>query len=206
VGAWVRLYTRGLPEQVADERIAEVSSDLHDHATQAQMAGVGKARLSREIARRLVRGAPADLTWRAELRGLGVSLSSFGLLVGVMTNAASLLALSIAGIARGLRWQASQWEAAPGMIPVVIAATGLVCGMIMVTRTRSRVVGALWILGAAQIVVWQGIPFLATTTTVLEYVQRISAWPLCMAAIAVGETAFLACAALWWAPQQKTAA
>jgi preprotein translocase subunit Sss1 len=65
VRAWVGLYTKGLPESAAEERRALIEADLWDEASAAhrlgEASGLGRQRFSR-----LVRGVPADLTWRLE--------------------------------------------------------------------------------------------------------------------------------------------
>ena len=65
VRAWVGLYTRGLPERLAEDRRALIEADLWDEASAAawlgETSGLGRQRFSR-----LVRGVPADLAWRLE--------------------------------------------------------------------------------------------------------------------------------------------
>lgn len=63
VRGWVGLYTRGLPAEARERRREEVASDLADESLEAERVGsigdLTTMRLSR-----LVRGIPADLTWR----------------------------------------------------------------------------------------------------------------------------------------------
>ncbi len=65
VRAWVDLYTKGLPESAAADRRALIEADMWDEAREAEWlgetSGLGRQRLSR-----LVRGVPADVTWRLE--------------------------------------------------------------------------------------------------------------------------------------------
>jgi hypothetical protein len=62
--AWTAIYTRGLPDDVAARRRAEIASDLFEHADELgpssgqQLAVVG----------RVLWGIPADLSWRREAR------------------------------------------------------------------------------------------------------------------------------------------
>ncbi len=65
VARWVRLYTRDLPAPVADRRIEELDADLHDHIAHERARGTGDGRIARAIASRLIRGLPADASWRA---------------------------------------------------------------------------------------------------------------------------------------------
>jgi hypothetical protein len=61
---WTRVYTRGLPADLGEERRAEIASDVHE-----QYADDGPARATgTAIVGRTLRGVPADLTWRIEER------------------------------------------------------------------------------------------------------------------------------------------
>ncbi len=63
---WVRRYTEtAVPAERTDRR-AEVAADLHDHYAAAAAAANGRSpsRVDRQVAGRVLRGAPADLTWR----------------------------------------------------------------------------------------------------------------------------------------------
>jgi hypothetical protein len=64
---WVALYTRSAPLDAAADRQAEVASDLFEHVAAAGVPAAPKRRIGWEIAGRLVRGVPADLTWRVEV-------------------------------------------------------------------------------------------------------------------------------------------
>ena len=68
VARWVRAYTRGLPAPIADRRVAEIQADLHDHIAFGRAHGMADARIAVDIASRMVRGLPADVTWRDEQR------------------------------------------------------------------------------------------------------------------------------------------
>ena len=71
VARWVRFYTRELPTPIAQRRIDEIEADLHDHIAHERERGTPDARIARGIAGRMLRGAPADLSWggRATPRG-----------------------------------------------------------------------------------------------------------------------------------------
>ena len=61
---WVRRYTEtAVPAERSDRR-AEVAADLHDHYAAAAASGRSPSRVDREVAARVLRGVPADLTWR----------------------------------------------------------------------------------------------------------------------------------------------
>jgi hypothetical protein len=63
VRAWVGLYTWRLPPGVAASRRALIESDLWDESQAADVLGETGA-LGRQRVSRLIRGVPADLTWR----------------------------------------------------------------------------------------------------------------------------------------------
>jgi hypothetical protein len=60
VATWTRLYTRGLPSDVAERRRDELASDLYEHAS---LQGRTSAQ-QREVIGRVLWGIPADLSWR----------------------------------------------------------------------------------------------------------------------------------------------
>ena len=66
VALWVRSYTRGLPRRIAEERIAELDADLHDHIAHERARGSRDEAIARSVVSRMVRGLPADVWWRTE--------------------------------------------------------------------------------------------------------------------------------------------
>ncbi len=66
VARWARFYTRDLPPAVAERRIEELDADLHDHIAHERAHGTGDGRIARAIASRMLRGLPADASWRAQ--------------------------------------------------------------------------------------------------------------------------------------------
>lgn len=69
--AWARIYTRGLPAGLRDPRRAEIECDLWEqrHDNQARRRRPILAAL--DVLGRVVRGVPADLSWRIEHRTRG---------------------------------------------------------------------------------------------------------------------------------------
>lgn len=61
---WARLYTSGLPAQEADQRRAEILSDLWEHHSDAVQSGHSQLRHNLEVIERVLSGIPADLSWR----------------------------------------------------------------------------------------------------------------------------------------------
>ncbi|HVF19042.1 MAG TPA: hypothetical protein VNA14_02230 [Mycobacteriales bacterium] len=61
---WVRVYTRGLPPEVADARRRELASDIYEHL----VATSGSRAARRAVVGRTARGVVDDLAWRHEQR------------------------------------------------------------------------------------------------------------------------------------------
>jgi hypothetical protein len=66
VARWVRFYTRNLPPPVARRRIDEIDADLHDHIAHERAHGTEDRRIAFGIAARMLRGLPADVSWRGQ--------------------------------------------------------------------------------------------------------------------------------------------
>jgi hypothetical protein len=66
VSLWARLYTRRLPEPDARRRVDELRADLHDHISHERAHGTGERRIAGSVAARMLRGMPADVSWRHE--------------------------------------------------------------------------------------------------------------------------------------------
>jgi hypothetical protein len=64
VARWVRFYTRNLPTQIAQRRVDEIDSDLHDHIAHERANGISDRQIARGIASRMLRGLAADVAWR----------------------------------------------------------------------------------------------------------------------------------------------
>jgi hypothetical protein len=64
VARWVRFYTRDLPAPVAERRVEEIDSDLHDQIRHERASGTSELRIACGIASRMVRGLAADVAWR----------------------------------------------------------------------------------------------------------------------------------------------
>jgi hypothetical protein len=66
VGQWVRLYTRDLPDPVAQRRVDEIDADLHDHIVHERDHGTHDRRVALGVLSRMVRGLSADASWRED--------------------------------------------------------------------------------------------------------------------------------------------
>ena len=61
---WVFYYTRGLPAKVAYPRRDELESDLWEQRHEAREHGFSDVAIAASMARRVLTGMPADVTWR----------------------------------------------------------------------------------------------------------------------------------------------
>jgi hypothetical protein len=68
VESWVRCYTRHLPAPVAGRRAGEIRADLHDHIAHERALGTGDGRIALGVLSRMIRGLPADASWRGRIR------------------------------------------------------------------------------------------------------------------------------------------
>ncbi len=69
---WVRIYTRRLSADVAEQRRQEIESDLWEHRRHSLAAGRSERRHNLDVIERVLSGIPADLSWR---RGIQRSLA-----------------------------------------------------------------------------------------------------------------------------------
>jgi hypothetical protein len=69
VARWARLYTRRLPADVAQRRIDEIDADLYDHIAHEREQGTRERRIAVSILARMIRGLPADASWRRQKSG-----------------------------------------------------------------------------------------------------------------------------------------
>lgn len=162
--AWVRTYTRRLPTDVAAARREEVLCDVHEHCHDARAEGRTDVRGGFEVLGRVVRGVPADLSWRhAALRsqptrrGVAIMqrLTNFAG-TAVMVLAAIGIAMSVAM----LPVLASVDD--PGDLLWILALAGFAAALVggLVTQsTRPRLASLLFVVGApAPAVAWFWFP------------------------------------------------
>ncbi len=209
VMAWVNAYSRGLPKEVALVRRDELLADLHDQSAWAEQTGKSPRRAAFEILVRAVKGAPADLSWRSQQlvdRPAADRVVSATLLGFVTVASTLMLGFATVTFVRSLHGAPQEWITAPGVLPVGVAALATICGLTLLRRRTTRSLAAIWLLGASQVLILQGIDVFAHTTTVLASAERtLRLWPACVAAVAIGACLFYVAAALWWRPVRQGA-
>jgi hypothetical protein len=125
---WVSCYTRQLPTAVAERRVDELRSDLHDHITYERARGTADWRIALSVMSRTARGLPADAVWRGRIRPwTGDVLKSFA------TILAAGLALAAVGVLAILY---GSGDDSPGL--VLIGILLIVSAFILGVRTGHR--------------------------------------------------------------------
>ena len=141
VTRWVRFYTRELPAPIAERRVEEIGSDLHDHIEHERAGGSSDRRIGLGILSRMVRGMSADVSWRRRNRlekGDVVKpyVATFGAAIGVavialfldspivlLVSVAMIVAVGIAVFAIGVR-DAQRRDFVVPYIGILAAAVG----------------------------------------------------------------------------------
>ncbi len=130
VAGWVRLLTRALPTQVARRRVDEVDADLHDHIAHERAHGTADHRIALSILSRMLRGLPADVSWRRRVRPRrGPSMNR---LLATLALAVLVTAIGVAAIVAG------EGDDSPGLqfLGVLFVLGAVVVGARTVRRSR----------------------------------------------------------------------
>jgi hypothetical protein len=212
---WCRIYTRGLPNDVAAARGDELTSDLHDEITHLIGRGVAERSIARSLASRAIRGAAADVAWRRlQLRALRAEQpgsSSAGWYPRVLLTASyalgsALLASAVYALARWERAVAIDWRYFETE-SILLLATGMaicLCGLIMLGRRRTRSIGALWVMASVFILIQQGSRLLAGVSTSVRFaVHALADWQALEVALSAGIMLFFLGVAIWWMPGRR---
>ncbi len=219
--AWVDRYTRDVPGGVADDRRDELLSDLWEQSHTEQGSAKAGVKTAISILSRAARGVPSDLSWRrAQLTGrppqpfrvrfvnwmvpTGVVLAT---VVGLMVTSVGVFALGRVGIV------VARHQFPPSDLTVLSTALGtlgLVCGLLLMMRSRTRWIGAIWLAVSAAIVLYFGGLALVTVSAtaqwfanrILEYPMSSFGQPAVIAAIAA-VSLFYVSLAIAWIPKRE---
>ena len=140
VTRWVQFYTQELPGPIAQRRVEEISTDLHDHVAHERSRGISDRYIALSILSRMARGLISDLAWRWRVRHLkGDRMKSF---VAIFVPALVVVAIGVAAILFG------EADDAPGLVlfGILLIVGALAFGVTPALRSRSRVIGL--VLGA----------------------------------------------------------
>lgn len=193
IDAWIRLYTRRLPRAIAQDRRDEVLADVRDQVEWARSHGIPPGRVARALLSRAFRGAPADITWAASLvtpgRALDRTLVS---LVAILSLA--LIALDVVALSR---------QPPPAMTGEVLSVVfGILLGvgaLAVLARRRTRWLAGLWVVACTHVTLFDGVDYLADSTTVLRYVaNEAAAWRTGVVVADIGIILLCTAAAVWW--------
>jgi uncharacterized protein (DUF2062 family) len=204
VMAWCVLYSHGVPDTAAAIRREELLRDLTDQVEWSAVRDIPQRRVAASMYGRALRGAPADVSWRLSqrawtrlgspvFRGFGV-----GLLSATAASGLALAALAVAAVMRAVQAGTPELIGRRPETLVFVAAAALLLGELLLARSRTRSVGALWMLVAAEIVVFVGLPLLAGATRILSFASLSSGWALSLDLAGVGVALFYLVGVLWW--------
>jgi hypothetical protein len=213
IARWCEWYTRDLDPSVAKARRDEVESDLHEHGVYAEELGISPNSLSRAMLTRLVLGAVQDLSWRrGQIRQAATRpeiarnrLSAGGLPVLAYTLAVMLLVwggfVTIrigVSLGRGEWWYGSD-------LPVTVLVSALSCGLglMLMTRARTRSMGALWLMIAVYgLVRYGGKALVYSSATYSHLAFTVPGWDLGNRGVVTGLVMLFLAMAIWWWPSR----
>jgi hypothetical protein len=220
--AWVRLYTRGLPDAVAADRRDELASDLWEQ----EVAADGRGGTGLSMLWRMARGVPADVAWRGDrIRDLPAAQrperwwrwTASGSVLAAALIGAAVAAYGIDALVRIVRVIAAHGFPPSGLTTVStgVGTVALLCGLALLLRARTRWIGALWLAAGSAITLWFGTVTMLTlsVTTQAIYYGTLSYGPdwrspaVLTAWGGLGVVVlFFACLAIAWIPSRTEAA
>ncbi|MEP6478680.1 MAG: hypothetical protein ABJB03_04765 [Rhodoglobus sp.] len=217
VTRWCEFYTRDLDPKIAEERRNELASDLHEEGASATGSGLG---LGASVATRAIAGAPADLSWRRSERRVadreaGRDFAARWQRDGAVTATAvlgtamlawGLFALVRLGIGALNDYGVPYSDFLPMMLGSVVADA---CGLVLLSRARTRSLGALWLAAASYGLVNTATRSLFYTSATISsiYYANFANMGLADAAVRVAVVCvglfFLTNAVLWFALRSR---
>jgi hypothetical protein len=187
VARWVRFYTRNLPAPIAERRIGEIDSDLHDHIEHDRAHGTTDRRIAAGVAARMVRGLAADAAWRSQtiastrkdVMKMNRSAHRSAARVALATACVLLVPLVAMQFDDGADWSVADFVIAG----VLLAGSGLLLELVVrrpgaiVYRAAAAAIGvAAIVLGEADdapgLVLFGGLLIVGTVALALRTAQR----------------------------------
>jgi len=207
IDRWCEFYTRGLPAAVTAERREELAADVQDQLEWGASQGIPVQATARAIRWRAIRGVPADLSWRRSQLAAADSVDTasrvFG---GSLLAAANLLGVALfsTAVVAVVRAGSGALASDPLAMPTLVAALAIACGLVLLARTRTRSLGALWVAAGGPVILIVGLRLLAQHTTLLLVTTRSAPlWAVGQIAASVCVGVFYLAAAAWWMPERK---
>lgn len=198
---WVDFYTGALDAGIAADRREEVLADIRDQIDWSRAEGRDEVAIARSLRRRALRGAAADVSWSlGAVWRTPAPVVEHPLRLLVSAMAVGFIVLGVVSLAR--RPIGDDLRPAMVLLAGVLVAFG---ALVLLGRRRTRALGALWVVGAAQIVLWDGIRYLAGSTTILAHVTGTESWMRSLLLADVGIILLCSAAAVWWATAEREA-
>jgi hypothetical protein len=208
---WCDWYTRGLDEGVARGRRDEILSDLWEHARWAERRNEAPDVTSRVILTRAVLGAFADLNWRraqrrsVRLAGAPSSPASSGVAIALaLTIATTLLVFGAGVLVRGGLAAPESFSnvGSRGLLATAVMTALCALGVALLARTRTRFLGAVWMVPVALGLIHFGLRVLeqvSATVGSFALSAMLTDWDLVTTVFAVAVSlVFGALVAAWW--------
>ena len=217
VSRWCSWYTRKVDAEVAAARRDELASDLYEHAIWADESGTTPRAVARAILSRALRGAPADLSWRHAQRRQVALADPTGFRRHRVEGAVSALVLVVASAVLGwglfvltrIALSVIGEQIRPGSATALTIASSTVLavgGLVLLSRRRTRVLGALVMVLASFGLVHFGLfQLYALSATVGALTFTMPGWDLASNSLIAGLGLFFTAAAIWWWPEHRTA-
>jgi hypothetical protein len=183
VSRWARFYTRNLPPAIAERRTGEIDADLHDHIAHERADGTTDRRIALSIAARMLRGLPADVSWRRQTRkGMRMSKAAHRPAVRIALGTAFILLLPLVAMqfTDEVDWGVADFVLAGALL----GGTGLLLNRLAAMKTAgvaypavATAVGvAAIVLGEADdapgLMLFGGLLIVATVGLVVRTAQR----------------------------------
>jgi hypothetical protein len=184
--AWVRAYTRNTAPILAEQRRAEIESDIWEQVNESELSGLAAGPI---LLWRLARGIPADLAWRRDARrGFEGGRSPLhhrwqhGGLLRVMAMEGLVLAALMLGTIVHILHGGGAGSLGPttaGVVAALIAGLLLsLTGLGLLARARTRAVAPLVLGTTALIGLLTALPALTwiSTTVAAFYFTSPLTW------------------------------
>lgn len=208
---WAHVYTRGIASDVADERLDQLASDLHDQAVWADDAGLDPVEAAQAVTRRSLQGVVDDLSWRrdqvhrAKTSSTRAHSSRGDVLVVTAVLTMGLAMTSAGGYAffRGALYALRQHDDAIAAPLAVLAISLLIAaaGMFLLSRPRARFFASCALVISAACMVQGAFGTLLYSSGVVNQTMFLSPlWPLPKYVLIGALMLYFAATSLWWLP------
>lgn len=217
VSRWCSWYTREVGAQAADARRDELASDLYEHAIWADESGIPPRTVARAILSRTLRGVPADLSWRhAQRREVALADPSGFRRIrveGAVSGLVLLVASAVLGwglfVVTRIALGVVEEQIRPGSATALSVALLTVlagCGLVLLSRRRTRVLGALvMVLPSFGLVHFGLFQLYSLSATVGALTFAMPGWDLASNSLSAGLGLLFTAAAIWWWPEHRAA-